>query len=517
MSLLHRSSVVALLAALCAVLALTPAAALAVGPPAATSGAATDLTPTTAKLAGTVNPNGLPTTVAFDYGTSTAYGSSTSIQDVGTGTAAVDVVAAVSGLKAGTSYHYRLSASNSGGTDAGADRTFTTPAAPLKPSVASQAATAVSTGSATVGAAVNPNGQSTQIVFDYGTTTAYGASTGAQNAGEGTVAVTIKATLKSLAPNTTYHYRARATNATGTTNGADRTFKTGSFSKPGVATGAVADLTATSATITGKVDPNGRGTQVVAQIGQTTAYGSQTAAISAGLGGSAVTVRLPVAGLQPSRTYHYRLVATSDAGTTNGTDRTFKTPRTPNTLTLTATGSRVTYGQATTLTALLGGSGNGGVALNLFAAPFPFAGGYTTFAPGIRADSAGRASTQITPRRTTRYRGTALVAGLTISSPTLRVTVVPSVTVRVARRPGGRVRLTGVIRPRGNATVSLRRILPDGRAVTIKRGRARPVAGGVFSRYTLTLKTTPGRYRVHVKPDSRGLAAGDSPVVTVRR
>jgi hypothetical protein len=516
MSQNRRIPLLVLLAALCAALAVAAAVAQAAGAPVAASGAASDVTSTTAKLAGTVNPNGMPTTASFDYGTSTAYGSSTPIQAAGTGTDPVDLAAALTGLKAATTYHYRVAAANASGTDAGADRTFTTSAAPVKPVVTSQPASAVSTTAATVGADVNPGGQATQVVFDYGTSTAYGSSTAAQTAGAGTTPVTIKATIRGLAQNTTYHFRARATNATGTTNGKDRTFRTGSFTKPAATTGAVADLTASSATVTGRVDPNGRSTQVVAQIGETTAYGSQTAAVPAGSGGSAVTVRIPVAGLQPLRTYHYRIVATSDAGTTNGKDRTFKTPRVPNSLTLTASRTRVTYGRSATLRALLGGSNNSGVALNLFASPFPFTGGYTAFAPGVRTDGAGKASIRITPRRTTRYRGDALVKGLTITSPTLRVTVVPSVTVRLTRRSGGRVRLTGVIRPKGAATVTLRRVLPGG-AVTIKKVRARPVANGVFARYTLDVKTRPGTYRVHVKPDSRGLAAGASPKVTIRR
>jgi hypothetical protein len=504
-------------AGLAALLAVIASLALAAGPPVPVTGAASAVTATGAKLAGTVNPNGLATTAAFDYGTSVAYGSSTAPQDAGAGTLAVDVAATLTGLQPSTTYHYRLSASSSGGTEAGTDHTFTTPAAPVKPSVASQAATAIGTTSATIGASVDPNGQQTDVVFDYGTSTAYGASTPSQSAGAGTLGVTLKATISGLKQNTTYHYRARATNATGTTNGADRTFRTGAFRKAAVTTGAVSGSTANATTVTGSVDPNGRPTSVVVQIGTTTKYGAQTAPVSVGSGDSSVAVRIPVGGLNPVTTYHYRLVATSDAGTVNGKDRSFKTPRVPNSLVLSASPARVVYGHAAILKATLAGTGNAGVALSLFASPFPFTGGYALFAPGVRTGTGGVATTQVVPRRSTRYRGTAVVAGLTIASRTLRVNVAPSVTARVARARGGRARVSGVIRPRGAGTVTLRRVLPGGAAVTIKRVRARPILGTVFARYTMTLKTKPGRYRVHVKPDSHGLAAGDSPVVRIRR
>jgi hypothetical protein len=507
----------AVLAFFCAALAIGPVLAEAAGAPVATTGASSEVTPTSAKLAGTVDPNGLPTTVAFDYGTSTAYGSSTATQDAGTGTSPVDVTAALTGLTGGTTYHYRLVAANSGGTDAGTDQTFTTPATPSKPSIASRPATAIGVSSATIGASVSPHGPPTSIVFDYGTSTAYGATTPPQDVGTGTTAVTLKATISGLKPNTTYHFRARATNATGTTNGSDRSFKTTSPRKATVSTGGVADLTATGVTVTGSVDPNGRDTQVYVQVGPTTKYGSRTPSVGVGAGDAAVPVTIGVAGLTPLRTYHYRVVAVSDAGSVTGADRTFTTPRVANTLTLTGRPNPVVYGRPSIISIALTGTGAGGTPVSLSASPFPFTSPFAAFAPGTQTDGAGRASTVVTPRRTTRYRGTAVAAGQTVTSPTLRLTVVPSVTVRAARRPGGKVRFTGVIRPRGNATVSLRRVLADGRVVTVKRMRAQRVSGAFFARYTMTISRRTARYLVHVKPDSRGLAAGDSAKVSVRR
>ncbi len=512
---------VALLAAVvaffCAALAIAPVLASAAGPPVATTGASSELTSSTVKLAGTVNPNGLPTTVAFDYGTSTAYGSSTATQDAGTGTTDVAVTAALTGLKPSTTYHYRVAAANTAGTDAGADRTFTTPAAPAKPTISSQPATAIATESATIGAAINPQGQPTTVVFDYGPTTAYGSTTPAQDVGTGTTAVTLKATITGLKPGTTYHFRARATNGTGTTNGSDRSFKTTAARKAAVSTGGVADLTATGATITGTVDPNGRATQAYVQIGPTNKYGAQTSLVPVGTGDSAVPITIGVSGLTPLRTYHYRLVAVSDAGTVTGADKTFTTPRVANTLTLTAKPNPVIYGRPSIIGIALSGTGAGDAPLSLFASPFPFTGPFAAFAPGTKTDATGRTSTVVTLRTTTRYQATAVAAGQTVASPTLRLSVAPRVTIRALKRAGGKVRFTGTIRPRGDATVSLRRVLPNGAAVTVKRVRAIRAPGAFFARYTIVVTRRSSRYLVHVKPDSRGLVAGDSAKVRVRR
>ncbi len=65
------------------------------------------------------------------------------------------------------------------------------------------------------------------------------------------------------------------------------------------------------------------------QYGPTRSYGSQTPLSPAGNGTKTIKVSQSVSGLQPLTTYHYRIVATSPAGTTKGNDRTFTTPEIP--------------------------------------------------------------------------------------------------------------------------------------------------------------------------------------------
>ncbi len=95
-------------------------------PPKVSTSAASNVTQTQATLNGTVNPNGVETHYHFEYGTTTSYGSSTSEGNAGTGTTTEPENAAITGLLAGTTYHYRLVAKNISGTSYGADHELVT-------------------------------------------------------------------------------------------------------------------------------------------------------------------------------------------------------------------------------------------------------------------------------------------------------------------------------------------------------------------------------------------------------
>jgi uncharacterized protein (TIGR02145 family) len=95
--------------------------------PSATTLAATDITSTGSTLNGTVNANYASTTVTFEYGLTTSYGSiaSGSSSPV-TGNTVTTVNAVVSSLTPGTTYHFRIKAVNSLGTEYGSDMSFST-------------------------------------------------------------------------------------------------------------------------------------------------------------------------------------------------------------------------------------------------------------------------------------------------------------------------------------------------------------------------------------------------------
>lgn len=81
----------------------------------------------TVTLNDSVNPNGSDTQVYFQYGTSTSYGSTTPIHDIGSGNSPVLVSGSLSGVQPNTTYHYQIVTTGTAGTFYGPDQTFTTP------------------------------------------------------------------------------------------------------------------------------------------------------------------------------------------------------------------------------------------------------------------------------------------------------------------------------------------------------------------------------------------------------
>ncbi len=113
-----------------------------------------------------------------------------------------------------------------GAPDIGADELVPAPVA------ATAAADAITTTGAKLHGTVNPNGAATTYRFEYGTTTSYGSTTPVRALSAGTVAQVVGETISGLSPDTTYHLRLVATNATGTTVTADRTLRTERVPEP---------------------------------------------------------------------------------------------------------------------------------------------------------------------------------------------------------------------------------------------------------------------------------------------
>ncbi len=99
----------------------------ATGPPVVTTNSASNVTTSSAKLNGLLDPHGLTTTVNFQYGTSVPFYAHTTPMQTQTGNTYRNIAANISGLTAHTTYHFRIVGTNSGGSKAGSDRTFTTP------------------------------------------------------------------------------------------------------------------------------------------------------------------------------------------------------------------------------------------------------------------------------------------------------------------------------------------------------------------------------------------------------
>jgi streptogramin lyase len=94
--------------------------------PAATTEGASAVGTVAATVSGIVDPYGADTSYAFQYGTTTSYGSATASQIRRSGSGPAAVASDLTGLRRGTLYHYRVVATSAAGTSFGADGTFTT-------------------------------------------------------------------------------------------------------------------------------------------------------------------------------------------------------------------------------------------------------------------------------------------------------------------------------------------------------------------------------------------------------
>lgn len=110
----------------------------------------------------------------------------------------------------------------------GSTKTYTiTPTRNPLPVATTTAASAIGSVTATLNGSVNANGVSTGVVFEYGSTTAYGNTVTASPAiVTGSSPNAVGAILSGLSGETTYHYRVKASNSTDVTPGQDLTFRT---------------------------------------------------------------------------------------------------------------------------------------------------------------------------------------------------------------------------------------------------------------------------------------------------
>ena len=194
------------------------------------------------------------------------------------------------------------------------------------PTVTTGGASRITNTAATLTGTVNPNGNETGYVFQYGLTNAYGLSTNSHTISSGVKPVKVSLGIANLTPGTVYHYRIGAENRSGGSFGSDRTFKTTGPPPPTPVTGSAVDVGKSTATITGSLTTNGAPTTWAVQYGTTTAYGSQTFGQTVPASSVPVPVSVQLSGLAPATLFHYRIVAFHGShSTTYGADSTFFT------------------------------------------------------------------------------------------------------------------------------------------------------------------------------------------------
>jgi phosphodiesterase/alkaline phosphatase D-like protein len=271
--------------------------------PVVTLTTATAIASTSANITWTTDQ---PSDSLVQWGLTTAYGSST--QDA---TLVLAHARTLSGLSPSTLYHYRVTSRNSqGAAGSSADLTFTT--APITAVISAVASSNITTTSARITWLTD---LATDTQVEYGTTTNYGSQTTRIT----TLVTSHSQTISSLTSGTLYHYRVKSRTAAGvTTTSADFTFTTVA-TPPQLSNIRSTSVTRTTATISWTTNQPAT-TQV--EYGLTTSYGSTTTLNPALLTSHSV----PLSGLTPNRTYHYRVKSTNAQGlTTVSGDFTFRT------------------------------------------------------------------------------------------------------------------------------------------------------------------------------------------------
>jgi streptogramin lyase len=285
---------------------------------------------------------------------------------------------------------------------------------------------------------------------------------------------------------------------------------------PGVATGAASQITQTTATLNGSVDPNAAATTYHFDYGLTPLYGSQTPGQSAGAGDAPVPEAAGIAGLTPGATYHFRVVATSPIGTSTGADNTFTAgspnappppppPPAPSPTISAPTVSAATVANvghtAATVTSTIAPGG----ARTTYLLQCRSAGKLTTAAQGAlpTTDTAAPISARVTglqPGARARCRftaansaGSASGAAVTFTTlPVLRI-VLPRVIAGIAGRP---THLTFTTTMAARVTIQ---VLRDGRTIAHARASADPaVRAHRGTNHVVVPALSAGRYRLRV-------------------
>jgi hypothetical protein len=287
---------------------------------------------------------------------------------------------------------------------------------------------------------------------------------------------------------------------------------------PSVYTGGVAAVSTTSATLKGSVTPRGLETSYVFQYGTTTAYGAQTAPASAGAGTTEVKVSQPIAGLQPGTSYHYRIVATSAAGTTDGGDATFTTKKIPLTIKIASTPNPDVFRRSFSVSGVLSGTGAANHELVLQANPFPYLRGFKDTGNPATTDADGNFTFPVANLlENTQFRVATVETPPVHSSALIeRVAVRVSLHVSSTGRPGF-VRLYGSVKPAEiGAQVGLQLLRHGQKALSVADTKVKRASASASSFSRVVRIRRGGLYRAVVWVDNGKQVPGHSRAILIR-
>jgi hypothetical protein len=256
-------------------------------------------------------------------------------------------------------------------------------------------------------------------------------------------------------------------------------------------------ITASSATLKGTIDPRGQATDYYFQYGTTPAYGLQTPPVAAGSANAESKVTQPIAGLQPYTTYHFRVVASSPTGTATGKDVTFTTKKIPLSLTATVAPNPVGFGNPLRVSGTLSGTGSTGAQVVVQADLFPYASGFRNITSQAVTNAAGGFAFSIANLPNNAKLRIATLTKPATYSPVISESVALRVSLHVRpARHRGFVHLYGIVTPSAPYSRVALEWRVHGRYVTIGGTRIR---AGRVSRFGATIRLrSRGLYRVLV-------------------
>ena len=286
--------------------------------------AASSITAISASSGGNITYNGGATVTASGVVWSTSASPTVALSTKTTdGTANGTFTSSITGLSSGTLYYVRSYATNSVGTSYGAQTSFTTLTTPTL--AATTAASSITSTTATSGGNISSDGGSAVtargIVWGTATNPTTALSTKTTD-GTGSGAVT--SSLTGLDPATTYYVRSYATNAIGTSYGAEISFSTLAVA-PTLSTTAASSITKYAATSGGTISSTGGSVITASGICWSTSATPTTSDSKTTDGTISGTFSGSITGLTAGTTYYARAYATNAIGTSYGAAQSFTT------------------------------------------------------------------------------------------------------------------------------------------------------------------------------------------------
>ncbi len=296
------------------------------GAPTLTTTVISGVTTTTASSGGNITSDGGSAVTSRGVCWGTSSGATVSSSHTSDGTGSGTFTSSLTGLTANTTYYVRAYATNSVGTAYGNEVTFKTNQIVI-PTLTTTAATSITSSSAISGGNITSDGGGSVTARGVCWSTTSNPTISNNKTSDGNGSGTFTSNISGLAPVTTYHIRAYATNSAGTGYGNDLTFTT-LPGAPTLTTIPISIITTTTASSGGNIISNG-GSAITSNgvcwstLSGPTISGSHTSDVT---GGGTFTSSLT--GLTSGTTYYVRSYATNSEGTAYGNEITFTTQTT---------------------------------------------------------------------------------------------------------------------------------------------------------------------------------------------